>query len=358
MVAVLFMLLGSFLIGIASPPEAQAQAVAGQLVIAGNGPELLVIEKLVKAFEKANSRAYLDIQWDEHAKPVEMVKSGQAQIAVTGHEDPDLRATQVAWDGIAVIVNLSNHTKEVAAQQVADLFSGKIRSWSDLGGPETKVLVIDRPRNRNIRDAFEQFVGAQGRIQNNARVIGPDDKAIKTVAGTLPPLSAVTYISLEAALEAVSTGVAVRLLPIDKVEPEEPTVKDGRYKLRRPVLLLSKKEPTPLIQAFEAFALSKEGQKILRQEYIPRWTRRKNARQEEVRDYDALLDIHHRGGCVSVAGVRSGRVGMGAGGKRGRGHRVQSLRDGIHQGTRCLEGREGPGVRPEQAPTDHQGRAR
>lgn len=269
MIAILFMLLGPFLIGVAGPPEAPAQEVAGQFVIAGNGPELPVIEKLVRMFEKANSRAYVDIQWDEHSKPVEMVKSGQAQIAVTGYEDPDLRATQVAWDGIAVMVNLSNHTKEVTTQQVADLFSGKIRSWSDLGGPETKVLVIDRPRNRNIRDAFERFVGIQGKIQNNAKVIGPDDKVIKTVVGTLPPISAVTYLSLGTALEAVSTGVAVRLLPIDKVEPEEPTVKDGRYKLRRPVLLLSKQEPNPLIHAFEAFALSKEGQKILDEVYIP-----------------------------------------------------------------------------------------
>src|SRR5439155_1570910 len=82
------------------------------------------------------------------------VKQGQAQIAVTGYEDPELRATQIAWDGIGVMVNLSNHTKEVTKQQVADIFTGKVRTWSDLGGPETRVLLIDRPRNRNIRDAF------------------------------------------------------------------------------------------------------------------------------------------------------------------------------------------------------------
>jgi hypothetical protein len=68
---------------------------------------------------------------------------------------------------------------------------------------------------------------------------------VKTVVGTLPPLSAVTYISLSTGLSVVSTGVAVRLLPVDKIEPESPTVKDGRYPLRRPILLLSKKEANP-----------------------------------------------------------------------------------------------------------------
>ena len=58
--------------------------VTGNLTIAGNGPELTTIELLARAFEKANPRTYLDVVWDANSKPVEMVKSGQAHIAVTG----------------------------------------------------------------------------------------------------------------------------------------------------------------------------------------------------------------------------------------------------------------------------------
>ncbi|MEK6617727.1 MAG: substrate-binding domain-containing protein [Nitrospirota bacterium] len=254
---------------VVAPLQVAGEGPSGSLAIAGNGPEMPMIEQLARAFEKANPRAYVDILWDENSKPIELVKSGQAQLAVAGREEPDLNATQIAWDGIAVMVNLANHMKEVTTQQVAEIFSGKVRFWSDLGGPETKILLIDRPRNRNIRDAFEQYLGIAGKIPDSAKVIGPDDKAIKTVAGTIPPLSAVTYISLGTALDAVSGGVAVRLLPLDKVEPEEPTVKDGRYKLRRPVLLLSKKEPNPMVEAFVAFALSNEGQSIIDEAYTP-----------------------------------------------------------------------------------------
>jgi phosphate transport system substrate-binding protein len=167
------------------------------------------------------------------------------------------------------MVNLSNQTKEVTTQQVADVFTGKVKFWSDLGGPETRILLLNRPANRNIRDAFEQHLGIAGKIPETAKVVGSDDKAIKTVAGTLPPNSAVTFVSMGPALEAVTSGVAVRLLPIDKVEAEEPPVKDGRYKLRRPVLLISKKDPNPVVEAFEAFALSKEGQRILDEVYTP-----------------------------------------------------------------------------------------
>ncbi|OGW67505.1 MAG: hypothetical protein A3H49_05870 [Nitrospirae bacterium RIFCSPLOWO2_02_FULL_62_14] len=247
----------------AGAPPLTAGDTVGHIVIAGNGPEANAIEKLARAFEKTNPRAYVDILWNENSKPVELVKNGQAQIAVTGREDPDLRAAQIGWDGIVIMVNLANHMKEITSQQVADIFSGKVKLWAEVGGPDTRILLLDRPRNRNIRDTFEQLLGITGQIPESAKVIKTDDKVIKTVAGTLPPLSAVTYVSMGPALEAVNSGVAVRLLQVDKVEPEEPTVKDGRYKLRRPLLLLSKKEPNPMVDALVAFAHSPAGQKIL-----------------------------------------------------------------------------------------------
>ncbi|HEV8619618.1 MAG TPA: substrate-binding domain-containing protein, partial [Nitrospiraceae bacterium] len=175
----------------------------------------------------------------------------------------------IAWDGIGVLVHLSNFTKEVTKQQVADIFSGKITLWSELGGLETKILVIDRPRNQNIRDAFESQLGITGKITGAAKVIGSDEQVVKTVVGTLPPLSAIAYLSLSQGLSVVSGGVPVRLLPIDKVEPEGPTVKDGRYPLRRPVLLLSKKDPHPLTEAFTRFVLSPAGQQLIAETYIP-----------------------------------------------------------------------------------------
>jgi len=255
-----------FSVGIAFAARAD---VAGSLTIAGNGPELTTIEPLARAFEKANPRAYLDVVWDVNSKPAEMVKSGQAHIAVTGTEAPDLLAIPVAWDGIGVLVHLSNFTKEVTKQQVADIFSGKTTLWSEVGGPETKILVLDRARNQNIRDAFESQLGITGRIIPTAKVIGSDEQAVKTVVGTLPPLSAIAYLSLTQGLSVVSAGVPVRLLPIDKVEPEGPTVKDGRYPLRRPILLLSKKEPHPLTEAFVQFVLSPAGQQLIAETYIP-----------------------------------------------------------------------------------------
>jgi phosphate transport system substrate-binding protein len=62
-------------------------------------------------------------------------------------------------------------------------------------------------------------------------------------------------------------GIPIRILTIDKVEPGDPTVKEGSYKLRRPVLFLSREETQPLVDSFTAFARSAEGQAILSKMY-------------------------------------------------------------------------------------------
>ena len=154
----------------------------------------------------------------------------------------------IAWDGIAVVVNFSNPVKEVTTQQLQDMFSGDIRLWSDLDEHATeRVELIRRPDDRNITAGFEHSLGITGKMSDAAERIRSDQRVLSRVSGRL---GAVGYLSLEAALEAVKFGTPVRILLVDGVEPGEPTVKSRQYKLRRPVLFLTRKQSSPLLDAF------------------------------------------------------------------------------------------------------------
>jgi phosphate transport system substrate-binding protein len=242
-----------------------AAGATGSMVIVGNGPELPAIERLARAFEKGHVGSVVDIQWDQYSNPVALVKSGHAQMAVTGRADQSLAAIPIAWDGIAVVVYSANPTKEVTSQQVAAIFSGKVTRWAEVSGQGTLIQLIDRPANQNIRQSFAEVLGIVDEIPKATKVVRSDQTAISTVAGNA---SAVTYASLAVALDAVKYGVDVTLLMIDQVEAAKETVRDGRYKLRRPVLLLSKKEPHPVVDAFIAFARSAEGQAIVDETFV------------------------------------------------------------------------------------------
>jgi phosphate transport system substrate-binding protein len=83
-------------------------------------------------------------------------------------------------------------------------------------------------------------------------------------------LAALTFVSMTPALRAKEDGVAINLLFIDRVEPEVQTVLDTRYPLQRPVMLLTNSHPSPQVLAFEQFALSPEGQNLMRKgKYYP-----------------------------------------------------------------------------------------
>jgi len=243
-----------------------ADAISGSITIAGNGPELPAIEQLARAFEKDHIGSVVEIRWDPSFQPIEMVKSDEAEFAVSEQTDSDLIAIPIAWDGIAVVVDFANPVKELTMQQVAAIFSRTVTRWSDLGGPDIDIQPINRPQNQHIPQSFEEVLGIVGQIPKSVKVIRSDQKAISTVAGNV---SAVTYTSLGVALDAVKYGVGVHLLLIDQVEPAEQTVQDGRYKLRRRVLLLKRKETNPAAEAFAAFALSPTGQAIVDGMFIP-----------------------------------------------------------------------------------------
>ena len=230
------------------------EALSAAITIAGNGPELRMVERLTRAFEKQHLGAVVEIRWDPSFQPTHMVKSGEADLAVTGQIAPDLVATPIAWDGIAVVVDFANPLREITSLQLAAMFSGVVTQWSDVGGIDARIKLIDRPSNQLIRGTFETILDIVGKIPPSAHVSRSDQRAISSVAGNG---SAVTYVSL---------GVA--LLNVDQVEPAKQTVSDGRYRLRRPILLLRKHESNSTAASFVDFALSNEAKDIIEEMFV------------------------------------------------------------------------------------------
>ncbi len=251
---------------LASTHSPSHAGLTGRIVVAGYGPELPVMQDLGRAFERSHPGTAIDFQWDKNVKAVELVKGGDATIAVTDRPDLALKMTPVAWDGLAVVVNFANPVREVTTAQVKDLFTGKITHWSDLDAGDQKVEVLARTPEDNVQPGFEVSLGITGRIRASGKPVRTDEKALRFVSGRD---GAITMISLASALKAQEDGIPVRILTVDKIEPGPPTVKSGAYKIRRPVLLLTKQQPDPLTEAFIKFAGSLEGQAILQPTFVP-----------------------------------------------------------------------------------------
>ena len=241
-------------------------ALTDRILIAGYGPELPVVQDLAKAYERLHPGTAIDLEWDSTVRAIHLVKTGAAQIAVTDQPDPALKTMQIAWDGIAVIVNFANPIRAVSSAQVRGLFSTQITNWSELDGATARVEVILRTSTNNLTAGFQNSLGLTERMAASAAPVRSDQKVLSLVSGRD---ATVSYISLAAALKAQEDGISIHILTVDQVDPGEATVKNGRYRLRRPVLMLTATQPDPLTESFLSFVRSVDGQQLLRTMFVP-----------------------------------------------------------------------------------------
>ena len=237
--------------------------VKGSALLVGNGPERYAVKALAKDFEALHPKTTLDFFWHQNARPVEEVRKGAADLAVTGQAEKDLPSTTVAWDGIAVVTNFANPAEAITREELAKIFSGKLKYWSQVyeDGPEARISLIHRTWNQNIRQPFEQLLGLEHHKEIKGAIVEKEEATFKAINGDIYSIS---YVSMGPALQARRDGYGVTLLFVDDIEPENQTVLDGTYPLRRPVVFVIRPNASPVVQAFVEYVLSPAGQRAIK----------------------------------------------------------------------------------------------
>ena len=96
------------------------------------------MEKLIEAYKKVNPNAEIELQTSDSTTGMTSTIEGSYDIGMASRELKDsetsegLKATVIATDGIAVIVNKANTADELSADQVKSIFTGETTSWSDI----------------------------------------------------------------------------------------------------------------------------------------------------------------------------------------------------------------------------------
>ena len=113
---------------------------SGKIVIAGSSSVTPVMEKLKEAYLKINTNAVIEIQQSDSTTGMNSAIEGICDIGMASRELKDselekgLKATVIANDGIAVIVNNDNTLDGLTANQVKDIYTGKSVKWADVMG--------------------------------------------------------------------------------------------------------------------------------------------------------------------------------------------------------------------------------
>ena len=236
-------------------------AITGTVATDGSTSMEKVIGALSESFMANNADATVTYNPTGSGSGITAVQQGTCDIGLSSRALKDeekaagLKETVLAYAGVAIIVHPDNPVSDLTIKQIAQLYTGEITNWKDVGGNDAEVVLIGREAASGTRDGFESITGTKEKCQYRQELTSTGD--VITAVSQNP--DAIGYASL------ASIKDSVKALNVDGVTPSEDTVKDGSYKVQRPFVLVTTegKALTPVAQVFFDYAVSSDAAAII-----------------------------------------------------------------------------------------------
>ena len=250
----------------AAPAATQAPAAApaklsGTVSTDGSTSMEKVIGALGEAFMEANPDVTFTYNPTGSGSGIQAVQEGRCDIGLSSRALKDeekaagLTETVLCYDGIAVIVNPENTVEDLTLEQIAAIYTGEIKNWSEVGGADAEIVLIGREAGSGTRSGFEEIVEVKDKCQYRQELSSTGD-VITTVAQNPGAIGYASLASVKDTVKAVKVG---------GVAPSEATVKDGTYAIQRPFVLATKTgvQLGDAAQAFFDYVTSADANEII-----------------------------------------------------------------------------------------------
>lgn len=237
------------------------------LVVAGSTTVQPIVTKASERFAENHKGVLIGVQGGGSGTGIRMVGEGSIGIGASSRElsseekekHPDLEATTIGIDCIAIAVHPSNPlaNMSLSIEQVRDIFSGRITNYKELGGPDRRVVLVQREDGSGTRSMFENLVMNKCTVSDSA-LQKPASGAIRfTVSNNENAIGYVGIGYLDGSIKPVAINGAL---------PTEENVRAKRYPLARNLYLVTKGAPSGVEKEFIDYILSEEGQRIVKEE--------------------------------------------------------------------------------------------
>lgn len=239
-------------------------ALSGSVSTNGSTSMEKVIGIVSEQFMADNSGVSVTYDPTGSGAGIEAASNGSADIGLSSRALKDeeiaggLTGTTVALDGIAVIVNAGSKVEDLSVEQIAQIFTGEITDWSEVGGEAGTISCIGREAGSGTRDGFESITNTKDACKLDQELTSTGG-VIEAVAGNP---NAIGYASLS----AVEGKDTIKALTVGGVACTEETVLDGSYAIQRPFVLVTRtgEALSPAAQAFFDFATSSAANDLIK----------------------------------------------------------------------------------------------
>jgi phosphate transport system substrate-binding protein len=163
-----------------------------------------------------------------------------------------------AKDGITIFLNESNPVSELTIKQLGDMFSGKIRNWKEVGGPDAEIRLYGRENSSGTYVFFQEKV-----------VKGDYAPGCQTLPGTAAVVNAVSKDKYGIGYGGAAYAQGVKHCKVKKDDKSPAynataeSIAKGDYPVTRYLYMYMRNRPTGETKAYIDWILSPEGQKVV-----------------------------------------------------------------------------------------------
>jgi phosphate transport system substrate-binding protein len=227
----------------------------GAVTLAGSTAFQPFAEKLAEEYNDAHPEVNVTVQGGGSALGISAALNGAAQIGMADlvelpADAASLKATIVARDGIAVVVNPVNKVSSLSMVQLKGIYVGNIRDWKDIGGLAGPITVVSRESGSGTRSSFETILGKFD-LTRDAIIQDSNGTVRETVANDERSIGYLSYGLVNQKIKAIT---------VDGVECTTELILSGKYPLVRPIYFLTLDKLSPAARGFIDYVLGPAGQ--------------------------------------------------------------------------------------------------
>lgn len=170
---------------------------------------------------------------------------------------------KIARDAVCVVTNSSNPIPTLSQQQIQDIFSGRIRSWSQVAGSQASgpIDLVVRTAASGTQDAFQNiFMGQTLRVAGSATTKSSNGLQAQTIKSNPNAIGYASFNFTSGLHDVPYAGVGCNLR----------NAKSGQYGGARNFFFVSRGKPTGAAKAFIRFTRnSAAAKRVVATNWVP-----------------------------------------------------------------------------------------
>ena len=235
--------------------------VQGSVTAAGSTALAPLVQAVASDYQKKCTGANITVNLGGSKTGLANVEAGSVQIGDSDipalSTQTDLVDHQVAIVVFVIVVNPKvTGVTNLTTAQLKSIYSGSITNWSQVGGPNLKIVVVSRPASSGTRATFQKYV-----LGGPEAVTGPSS-LVSDSTGTV----ATEVQQTDGALGYITLGAAQKLsltpLSLDGNAPTPTNVESNTYKFWNIEHMFTKGPASGLSQALIDYMLSDSAKQI------------------------------------------------------------------------------------------------